>query len=105
MPVGAPSPLGLTTTEQRIAPDGAAGFDQLAVAPGEDYVVREDGFGAAQPGRDGRRVSLVYFGQLSDFQLADEESPARVEFADLAGSPSKRPGGPGRRCSRSSTTR
>ena len=26
--------------------------------------------------------SLAYFGQLTDFQLADEESPARVEFLD-----------------------
>ena len=26
--------------------------------------------------------SLLYFGQLSDFQLADEESPARVELID-----------------------
>jgi metallophosphoesterase (TIGR03767 family) len=80
-------PLGLSTLQQRVVPDGAAGFDQLGVGPGEGYTVREDGFGAAQPGRAERRVSLAYFGQLSDFQLADEESPARVEFADLAGSP------------------
>jgi metallophosphoesterase (TIGR03767 family) len=80
-------PLGLTTVQRRIAPDGASGFDQLAAGPGEGYMVREDGFGSAQPGRAARRVSLAYFGQLSDFQLADEESPARVEFADLAGSP------------------
>jgi len=83
----ATNPLGLTTLEQRIVPDGAAGFDQLAVGPGEAYVVREDGFGAAQSGREGRRVELAYFGQLSDFQLADEESPARVEFVDPAGAP------------------
>ena len=37
--------------------------------------------GAAQPARASKRTSLAYFGQLSDFQLADEESPARVEFA------------------------
>jgi metallophosphoesterase (TIGR03767 family) len=83
----ATNPLGLTTLEQRIAPDGVAGFNQLAVGPGEGYTVREDGFGAAQSGRADRRVAIAYFGQLSDFQLADEESPARVEFADLAGSP------------------
>jgi metallophosphoesterase (TIGR03767 family) len=83
----ADNPLGLSTATQRIVPDGGAGFDQLAVGPGEGYTVREDGFGSAQPGRAARRVSLAYFGQLSDFQLADEESPARVEFADLAGSP------------------
>ena len=83
----ATDPLGLTTVEQRIAPDGAAGFEQLGVGPGEPYVVREGGFGTAVPAREQRRVSLAYFGQLTDFQLADEESPARVEFSDPAGSP------------------
>ena len=32
--------------------------------------------------RERRRRSLLYFAQFSDFQLADEESPARVEFVD-----------------------
>src|SRR5947207_3314992 len=36
----------------------------------------------AKPGREQRRRSLTYFAQLSDFQLADEESPARVEVLD-----------------------
>jgi hypothetical protein len=85
--LAAADPLGQSTVEQRIVPDGAAGFDQLGTGPGEPYAVREAGFGAAQPGRENRRVSLAYFGQLSDFQLADEESPARVEFSDPAGSP------------------
>lgn len=83
----AADPLGQSTTEERIVPDGAAGFDQLMTGPGEPYMVREAGFGAAQPGRESRRTSIAYFGQLSDFQLADEESPARVEFSDPAGSP------------------
>lgn len=83
----ATNPLGLTTLEQRIAPDGAAGFNQLGLGPGQGYVVREDGFGSAQPGRTGRRVSLAYFAQLSDFQLSDEESPARVELVDPVGAP------------------
>jgi metallophosphoesterase (TIGR03767 family) len=83
----ATNPLGLTTLQQRIVPQGNAGFDQLTTGPGEPYAVRDGGIGAPQPGREGRRVSLAYFGQLSDFQLADEESPARVEFLDPAGSP------------------
>jgi len=83
----APDPLGLTTAEQRVVPGGAAGFDQLGVGPGEGYTVREEGLGSALPGRAERRVSLAYFGQLSDFQLADEESPARVEFVDPTGPP------------------
>jgi hypothetical protein len=83
----ATDPLGLTTLEQRIVPDGAAGFDQLGTGPGEGFAVREAGFGSARSGREGRRVELAYFGQLSDFQLADEESPGRVEFVDPAGAP------------------
>jgi metallophosphoesterase (TIGR03767 family) len=80
-------PLGKTTVQERIVPEGGEGFDQLTTGPGEPYVVREGGLGEAQPGREGRRASIAYFGQLSDFQLADEESPARVEFLDPAGSP------------------
>ena len=38
-----------------------------------------------------RRRSLAYFGQLTDFQLADEESPARVEFVDRGRSSAWRP--------------
>jgi hypothetical protein len=85
--VAAPGPLGQSTVQQRIVPDGAPGFDQLGTGAGEPYMVREDGFGSAQPGREGRRTSIAYFGQLSDFQLADEESPARVEFLDPLGAP------------------
>jgi metallophosphoesterase (TIGR03767 family) len=83
----ASDPLGTSTVTQRIVPEGEPGFDRLGIGPGEGYEVREEGFGSAQAGRAERRVSLAYFGQLSDFQLADEESPARVEFADLVGSP------------------
>jgi hypothetical protein len=83
----AADPLGQTTVQQRIVPDGAAGFNQLGTGPGEGYVVRDGGFGSPEQGRAGRRTALAYFGQLSDFQLADEESPARVEFLDPAGAP------------------
>src|SRR5690349_15700317 len=76
----AADPLGRTTVQQRIVPDGAAGFNQLTTGPGEGYLVRDGGFGSPEKGRAGRRTALAYFGQLSDFQLADEESPARVEF-------------------------
>jgi uncharacterized repeat protein (TIGR01451 family) len=59
-----------------------------AVSPPSPLIVRDgtsegdSRFPTAQAGRDGRRRSLNYFAQLTDFQLADEESPARVEFAD-----------------------
>ncbi|MGH3343461.1 MAG: hypothetical protein ACRDPK_11395 [Carbonactinosporaceae bacterium] len=54
--------------------------------PGEDHVVREE-LAPARPDRADRRTPLLYFGQLTDFQLADEESPARVEFVDALGPP------------------
>lgn len=51
------------------------------------------GLGGAAPlaGRAARRRSLTYFAQLTDFQLADEESPARVEFVDRGASSAWRP--------------
>lgn len=80
---GASDTHAKTTVEQRIVPAGDGGFRSLELGPGEGYVVREEGVGVAQPGRAERRESLLYFGQLSDFQLTDEESPARVEFLDF----------------------
>lgn len=76
--------LGKTTVSQTIAGGERAGgvFGALSPAPGEPYVVREEGLGIAAKGRERRRRSLVSFGQLTDFQLSDEESPARVEFLD-----------------------
>ncbi|HEY5815356.1 MAG TPA: hypothetical protein VIS95_03345 [Solirubrobacterales bacterium] len=90
----APSPAGaapsdtegLATTEQRIVPAAPGAFRFLQLGPGEGYTVREE-LGAASPGRAATRTSLVYFGQLSDFQLADEESPARVEIIDPLSTP------------------
>lgn len=83
--------VGVSTVQQRIVPDSSTGFKLLTVAPGENYTVRdgtEEGgvaLGTAKAGRAARRTSLTYFGQLTDFQLADEESPLRVEFLDPQG--------------------
>ncbi len=74
--------VGKSTLEQRVVPGDQPGFRTLGLGAGEGYVVREQGVGTAQGGRAQRRRSLLYLGQLSDFQLADEESPARVEFID-----------------------
>jgi hypothetical protein len=59
-------------------------YYNLQTAPGEPYTTRElsPSTPIAQAGRSQRRTSLAYFSQLTDFQLADEESPARVEFLD-----------------------
>ncbi len=82
------NPLSKTTVTERIVPaSNDPGFRQLKLGPGEGYTVRQEGVGVAKAGRAARRTSLAYFGQLSDFQLADEESPARVEFVDPAGPP------------------
>jgi len=84
--------LGISTLVQRILPTGGGGFKTLTTGPGEDYTVRDGSeaggaLGTATPGRETKRVPLAYFGQLTDFQLADEESPARVEFLDPVGGP------------------
>jgi metallophosphoesterase (TIGR03767 family) len=76
-----PNTFGKTTVQQRIVPSGSGSFVSLRLGPGEPYVVRQD-LAAAASKRAKTRLSLAYFGQLSDFQLADEESPGRVEFLD-----------------------
>ena len=73
---------GKSTLEQTITGgDPAEAFQLLLLGPGEPYVVRDE-LAAPSAGRERRRLSLAYFGQLSDLQLADEESPVRVEFTD-----------------------
>jgi metallophosphoesterase (TIGR03767 family) len=60
------------------------GDGRLDVAAGEPHVVRTD-LAQAQSGRQGRRRVLITFVQMTDFQLVDEESPARVELVDRYG--------------------
>jgi len=99
-----PDTLGHTDREQDVTgvSDPADGYTQLTVEQvNEQYVLRDGatepaatpGASApvAQAGRDTRRVSLAYFSQMSDFQLADEESPARVEFVDQGAGSAWRP--------------
>src|SRR6476660_3152918 len=83
---------GKTTVEQRVVPATSGAYDFLKLGAGEPYAVRQD-LAPAQAGRDARRTSLVYFGQLSDFQLADEESPARLEVIDPLSTPLNLPFG------------
>ena len=77
--------LGHTTLERTIEGTGAPadGFQTLRLAGGEARIVREE-LAEAKPGRAERRRSLLYVGQTTDWQLADEESPARVELLDVA---------------------
>jgi metallophosphoesterase (TIGR03767 family) len=60
------------------------GDSLLERAAGEPTTVREE-LAAAQPGRESRRRGLLFFAQMTDFQLVDEESPARVELVDRYG--------------------
>jgi metallophosphoesterase (TIGR03767 family) len=83
---------GKTTLEQRIVPTGSGAYRFLQLGPGEPYAVRQD-LATAGAGRSASRTSLVYFGQLSDFQLADEESPARLEVIDPLSTPLNLPFG------------
>ncbi len=92
----AASPDGFTTVDRSVVAGGPfdpakPSFLTLQQGPGWARVVRELLPGQAQAGRDTRRRSLSYFAQLSDFQLADEESPSRVEFADSLASSAWRP--------------
>ena len=60
------------------------GDGRLDAAAGEARVVRTE-LGQPVAGREGRRRVLITFVQLTDFQLLDEESPARVELVDRYG--------------------
>ena len=83
---------GKSTVQQRIVPAAVGAYRFLQLGPGEGYTVREE-LAAGAPGRAAARSSLVYFGQLSDFQLADEESPARLEVIDPLSTPLSLPFG------------
>jgi metallophosphoesterase (TIGR03767 family) len=72
---------GVSTLEQTITGDSSGGFSFLRRAAGEPYVVRSE-LASPRRGRERRRRSMTYLAQLTDFQLADEESPARVEWLD-----------------------
>src|SRR4051812_20515072 len=84
--------VGQTSAQQRIVPAASGAFRFLQLGPGEPYAVRED-LAPAAGSRAANRTSLVYFGQLSDFQLADEESPARLEVIDPLSTPLNLPFG------------
>src|SRR5688500_1558399 len=66
---GGEDPTGRTTLEQTIVGgDPEQRFATLGLGPGEPHVVRET-LAQAKDGRAARRVSLIYSGQITDFQL------------------------------------
>jgi metallophosphoesterase (TIGR03767 family) len=78
-------PGGRTTLQETLAPSSSGGYTALEAAKGEKYVVRRGGGAPARAKRAGERRSLIDFAQLTDPQIVDEMSPARVDFADPAG--------------------
>ncbi len=72
---------GTTTLDRTIV---ATGERELAYGPGAPRITRNLGWKAD---RTGRARPLAGFKQVSDVHVIDEESPARVEFLDLCGSP------------------
>jgi len=80
----APAAAAPTTVVQTI--QDRDGDDRLEPAPGEDHVVRAE-LGQALTGRERRRAQRIFFGQLTDMHVVDEESPLRVEFLDRLGDP------------------
>ena len=79
------APAHAQTTRQITINGGAPpdpskpGYAGLVPGAGQRQYLRELATARAQPGRTKRRRSLAYFAHLTDFQLADEESPARID--------------------------
>ena len=84
-PVALADPAGKSTTEETIRPDGSGAFTSLRTRSGEDHGLRRPPGLRAEARRSSTRRSLAFFGQLTDPQIADEMSPARVDFVDPAG--------------------
>lgn len=77
---------GKSTLQETIIRGPGGGFVSLKKGKGEGYVVRSE---IAKPKADRakRRTSMLMFAQLTDPQVVDEMSPARIELVDPAGAP------------------
>src|SRR4051794_24180721 len=76
-----------TTLRRTIVIKSGTGYVDVQFGPGQPYVVRSGGFGVAHPQRAKTRRSILFFGQLTDPQIVDEESRARIELAAPGGPP------------------
>lgn len=79
-------PAGKTTLQETALP-GQGDFKPVVAGKGEGFTVLA-GLGAKpKKARARTRRSVIYFGQLTDPQLADEMSPLRLEALDPGGPP------------------
>jgi metallophosphoesterase (TIGR03767 family) len=85
VPVAAADPAGKSTLDETVLAAGGSGFQSLSAHSGEARMVRRGGSARAKGRRTSKRRSLLMFAQLTDPQIVDEMSPARVDFADPAG--------------------
>jgi 3',5'-cyclic AMP phosphodiesterase CpdA len=74
-----------TTVERSIL--DTDGDNRLDPAPGEDYGPPRQELGTTTSTRARTRERLIFFGQMTDTHVVDEESPLRVEFLDKFGPP------------------
>jgi metallophosphoesterase (TIGR03767 family) len=74
-----------TTYERSIRPLDGAGYRRLVDVPGWPLVVREDLGAAGRRNREQRRVTLASILHLTDVQVPDAQSPARVEWLSRYG--------------------
>jgi 3',5'-cyclic AMP phosphodiesterase CpdA len=74
-----------TTVERGILDND--GDNRLDPAPGEDYGAPREELGTAAADRRRTRERLIFFGQMTDTHVVDEESPLRVEFLDKTKGP------------------
>jgi 3',5'-cyclic AMP phosphodiesterase CpdA len=72
--------MSRTTVERSILDVDAD--NRLEPAPGEDYGPPREELGTTTSSRARTRERLIFFGQLTDTHVVDEESPLRVEFLD-----------------------
>ena len=84
---GAADPAGKTTLEETIDIQLGEGFQFLRQEAGEPHAVRKTSLARIRGDRAKRRRSLVFFGQFTDPQVADEMTPPRLDFLDEAGPP------------------
>ncbi|MEO8322837.1 MAG: TIGR03767 family metallophosphoesterase, partial [Actinomycetota bacterium] len=77
------APLGQTTLDKTIVPKGNKGAKkrQLKYGPGQERVTRS----LIENFPKGPGTGIAAFRQISDVHTVDEESPARVEWADKCG--------------------